>query len=88
VDITKNSYRHNNGFDKFVLMNGSNGWKLRLHVWWSDSYVSFQEDIHDHSWMFASKVLCGEIHSDHAQLFKEYQYTSPSKTIDSQSTYN
>lgn len=97
MNLTKNSYRHNNGFDKIVLMNGLHGWKLRLHIWWSDSYVSFQEDIHDHSWMFASKVLFGQIHCDvfedanqnsaDSELFKEYQYTSPSKSTDSQSAY-
>ena len=33
--ICKNSYAHDNGFDKFVLGSWK-GWKLRLNVWWPD----------------------------------------------------
>ncbi|CAF1020586.1 unnamed protein product [Adineta ricciae] len=95
VNLVANSYRHQNGFDKFVLMESPNGWKLRLHIWWSDSFISFQESIHDHSWMFASNVLAGRIYSDifqevepeadQAERFKEHQYTSVSRSRENHS---
>lgn len=62
--MAERSYRHDNGFDKFVLSSApASGLKLVLHVWRSvkNDYV---DNIHDHRWDFASIVLCGSLRFD------------------------
>jgi len=45
------SYYHANGFDKYVLAAWS-GWKLRLHIWWPEERLAFEENVHNHRWFF------------------------------------
>jgi hypothetical protein len=52
--VAEASYVHGNGFAKIVLAR-SGGRALRLHV----ATGSAEENIHDHRWSFASKVLFG-----------------------------
>lgn len=61
--ILKHSYRHNNGFHKLVLWHAARGHKVRLH--WFDPSFDFQEDVHNHRWMFASTIVCGVLRQDH-----------------------
>ena len=57
------SYKHANGFDKIVLMQGSN-FKLRLHLYGSADTVVIAENVHSHRWPFASSILHGSIMMD------------------------
>jgi hypothetical protein len=59
MSVLERSYYHQNGFDKFTLINGGGGFKLRLHVWKPENITRAQENIHDHRWSFASKILYG-----------------------------
>lgn len=70
--VSKQSYRHTLGFDKFILLdpgmmleNGLKGygWQLRLHIWWpgTNRGVPVVESMHEHSFDFTSTVLAGEI---------------------------
>jgi len=67
--IQHSSYYHQNGFDKFVLIDNQY-FKLRLHVWQPENIDKAQENIHDHRWAFASKVLYGSFQN---QLFEEHE---------------
>lgn len=68
-----NSYRHANGFDKIVLLSGSN-FKLRLHRFVpDDKQVPPAEHVHNHRWPFASHILQGKLNMD---LFEETENTS------------
>lgn len=65
--IQKFSYYHQNGFDKFVLIDNPY-FKLRLHVWQPENIDKAQENIHDHRWAFTSKILYGSFQN---QFFSE-----------------
>jgi len=67
--IQQFSYYHQNGFDKFVLIDNQY-FKLRLHVWQPENIDKAQENIHDHRWAFASKVLYGSFQN---QFFDEHE---------------
>jgi hypothetical protein len=78
------SYTHDNGFDKIVILAPEHsGYKLRLHIWWPDHDKPYTENIHDHRWDFASVVLTGSCRN---QIFRrakggesvhEYRYIRP-----------
>lgn len=55
--ILSNSYMHDNGFEKWVLINNP-AYKLRLHIY-EDSRLVPQENRHNHSWDFASCIVEG-----------------------------
>ena len=57
--VLANSYMHDNGFEKWVLINNPN-FKLRLHVY-EDSRLVPQENRHNHSWDFASYIIEGTL---------------------------
>lgn len=59
--VAQRSYHHANGFYKIVLAADA-AFKLRLHIWFAGSDA--EENIHDHRWWFASRVLHGELHSE------------------------
>ncbi len=63
------SYYHQNGFDKFVLIDNQY-FKLRLHMWQPENIDKAQENIHDHRWAFASKILYGSFQN---QFFGEHE---------------
>ncbi|WP_141581883.1 hypothetical protein [Actinomadura sp. WMMA1423] len=52
------SYRHDNGFDKIVLMAGA-GYQFRLHVWREVPREAEVENVHNHRWDFSSVILLG-----------------------------
>ena len=56
------SYYHENGFHKIVLLSGSN-FKLRLHHFGASAKVPM-ENIHDHRWPFVSSILHGQLNMD------------------------
>lgn len=58
--ITKNS-DHVDFFDKLVIMKGMKGWKLRLHIFNSDTLGEVQEGLHSHRNHFVSSCLYGKI---------------------------
>jgi hypothetical protein len=62
------SYYHENGFHKIVLLSGKN-FKLRLHHFGVSSKIPM-ENIHDHRWAFASTILSGTLEMD---MFKQSQ---------------
>lgn len=63
-----NSYYHENGFHKVVLLSGKN-FKLRLHHFGVSSKIPM-ENIHDHRWAFASTILSGTLEMD---MFEQSQ---------------
>lgn len=65
-DIAKRSYYHPNGFLKLQL-SISGHVKVRLH-YWSAKLISAEENVHNHRWRLASKVMHGQLHSE---VFKE-----------------
>jgi hypothetical protein len=72
----QNSYRHENGFHKIVLMDGEY-FKLRLHHFGATSKIPM-ENIHDHRWPFASSILSGELKMD---IFQRTDSTSDSEEV-------
>lgn len=56
-EVQRNSYYHKNGFRKLVLLKNAD-FKLRLHLWEANNEKP-QENIHDHRWNFASRLLAG-----------------------------
>jgi hypothetical protein len=63
------SYYHENGFHKIVLLSGKQ-FKLRLHHFGVSSKIPM-ENIHDHRWAFASTILSGTLEMD---MFEQSQY--------------
>lgn len=61
-NVVKESYYHENGFHKIVLLSGKN-FKLRLHHFGVAAKIPM-ENIHDHRWPFASSILTGELTMD------------------------
>jgi hypothetical protein len=57
-EIADRSYWHQNGFMKVVMKERSSYGQLRLHIW---PQVVDDDDIHGHSWHYASVVLGGEL---------------------------
>lgn len=58
--VASRSYRHSNGFDKFVLIISTDPpYKLRLHIWWENEDIVSSEHIHNHSWDFSSALVTG-----------------------------
>jgi len=84
--VARSSYCHKNGFDKLALIS-SQGYKLRLHVWWPDPDrpAPGGDDVHmhNHRWDFASVVVCGGLEvnvferSVEGVTVSEYSYSSP-----------
>jgi hypothetical protein len=62
VKIAQKSYYHPNGFYK-ILLNLDPENSLRLHVWDSERYTSNIENVHNHCFDFASRILVGSLHS-------------------------
>lgn len=54
------SYEHPNGFDQLPLELRSPHYRARIHVWWPER-TDVIEDIHNHAWDFASRILCGSL---------------------------
>lgn len=63
--LIRDSYYHENGFHKVVLLSGKT-FKLRLHHFGVSAKQSM-ENIHDHRWPFSSSILYGNLKMD---LFK------------------
>lgn len=59
-EIGKKSYTHDNGFDKFLLIDRNN-YRFRLHIWWPEHTVEHIENAHNHPWDFSSRVLTGSL---------------------------
>ncbi|OJW34624.1 MAG: hypothetical protein BGO54_07795 [Sphingobacteriales bacterium 46-32] len=67
-NVIKNSYRHDNGFHKIVLLS-SHYFKLRLHLFQPIPEIPLpMENIHNHRWNFASKIISGSLKME---LFRE-----------------
>lgn len=60
--IRENSYCHENGFHKIVLLYGNN-FKLRLHHFGKTGKAG-KENVHDHRWPFVSTILKGALHME------------------------
>jgi hypothetical protein len=59
--VAADSYRHANGFYKIPLFT-SHGARLRLHFW--DGATSAEENVHNHRWNLASRVLLGTLEDE------------------------
>jgi len=61
--IVKNSYVHQLGFEKYILLTDvtNNRFSLRLHYWQKDSVTPFEGEIHNHCHSFTSKVFLGSL---------------------------
>jgi hypothetical protein len=60
TEIAAQSFAHPNGFDSIPLENRHPAYRVRLHVWWpEDALVT--EDVHNHAWSFASRILSGAL---------------------------
>lgn len=64
--LLQQSYYHENGFHKIVLLSGKS-FKLRLHHFGVAAKIPM-ENIHDHRWYFASTILSGSLKMD---MFKQ-----------------
>ena len=79
AEIAQQSFAHPNGFDSIPLENRHPSYRVRLHVWWPEAALVI-EDVHNHAWSFASRVLCGELNfttyreSDAGQPFFHYPW--------------
>ena len=60
--IASASYLHPNGFYKLQLLVCDDV-KVRLH-YWPASTRSAEENLHNHRWRLASKIMLGELHSE------------------------
>jgi len=70
--IAEQSYSHRNGFKKLVIASAAD-YKLRLHIY--NPVHSYQENIHNHRWPFASTVLVGSL----SQQFFEVDTSSTNR---------
>jgi hypothetical protein len=66
AEIAQQSFAHPNGFDSIPLENRHPSYRVRLHVWWPETTL-VTEDVHNHAWSFASRVLSGDLN------FKTYR---------------
>lgn len=55
--IANQSYTHDNGFDKIMLIDNRPNFALRLHLW--NPKNSIDGNIHNHEWDLTGKVLLG-----------------------------
>lgn len=85
-EVRARLYRHPNGFDKLVLLRGSEpDHKLRLHVWW-EGRPPAEPHVHNHRWDFATTLLLGsytfQILEEVADgpTYHEYRYHSPGES--------
>lgn len=83
--VLKESYYHENGFHKIVLLSGQL-FKLRLHHFGSGVKLPM-ENVHDHRWAFASSILAGnlkmdmfEVHQNKGESLIHYRYDSNKST--------
>lgn len=60
AEIAAQSFAHPNGFDSIPLENKHPHYRVRLHVWWPEAAL-VTEDVHNHAWDFASRILSGEL---------------------------
>lgn len=60
--LLKESYYHENGFHKIVLLSGKT-FKIRLHHFGITAKAAM-ENIHDHRWTFSSSILYGKLDMD------------------------
>jgi len=60
AEIAQQSFAHPNGFDCIPLENRHPSYRVRLHVWWPEAEL-VTEDVHNHAWSFASRVLSGDL---------------------------
>lgn len=74
--VKKESYYHENGFHKIVLLSGTR-FKLRLHQFGACEKIPM-ENIHDHRWPFASSILAGCLEMD---LFQTGKPTAESEML-------
>lgn len=54
------SFEHPNGFDWIPLELNLPQYRARIHIWWPER-AGVIEDIHNHAWDFASRILCGSL---------------------------
>ena len=73
--LASRSYYHPNGFLKLQLVV-RDGVKIRLH-YWSKDLKSAEENVHNHRWRLASKVMHGKLHSE---IFSELKSQSTSES--------
>ena len=59
AQVAKQSYRHQLGFMKFVLLTTEDGGSVRLHHW--DESDAKPEDVHSHCAHFQSRVVLGRL---------------------------
>jgi hypothetical protein len=67
LEMSKESYRHANGFDKISLPSiPESPLRARLHVWrvGSNEEPSDPGDAHNHRWPLASRTLVGSLRND------------------------
>ncbi len=77
--IAKNSYLHQNGFYKIILLD-EESYTLRLHIWLNG--IDVKETLHDHRWYLASAIINGSLKSeiwensvsDNTKSYDEYMY--------------
>lgn len=75
--MLKESYYHQNGFDKIVLLSGKD-FKLRLHHFHARPGHAPMENIHDHRWAFASSIIRGGFNM---HLFEEHPDGEEERTL-------
>ncbi|MBQ1096609.1 hypothetical protein KBY55_11030 [Streptomyces sp. b94] len=87
--VASRSSIHANGFTKLVLERHS-GIALRLHIWESgepDTELLPAENVHDHVWPFASRVLIGGLYEERfdfsrtGPLMDHYEYVRGRATL-------
>jgi hypothetical protein len=66
TQVVNDSYYHENGFHKIVLLSGR-CFKLRLHHFGAGVKLPM-ENVHDHRWPFASSILAGSMKMDLFQV--------------------
>lgn len=90
-EVARNSYSHPNGFDKLVIVTGDQGkYKLRCHIWWPEESFTHREDIHNHRWNFATRLIRGtyllefynELSGDPTHFVYRYQSPEENETFD------
>jgi hypothetical protein len=62
VQVAASSYRHANGFYKVPLHQSPSGLRVRLHYW--PAAEEAEENLHNHRWRMASRVLVGRLESE------------------------
>ncbi len=68
------SEHHDLGFDKLVLVSGTNGHQLRLHLYGKDTREVKPEGVHNHKFDFGSYILYGRLDSE---IFHRHQGGKP-----------